>query len=66
MNKLISIGLAISMLFLAACAMVQTDDIKVEAEVDPKANFSGYKTYTWLGSAAILNDPDGRWKPPQL
>ncbi len=66
MNKFISISLVISMLFLGACAMVKTDDIQINAEVDPKANFSGYKTYAWLGSASILNDPEGRWQPPSF
>ncbi|VAX09614.1 hypothetical protein MNBD_GAMMA25-2335 [hydrothermal vent metagenome] len=66
MKKIITISLALSMLILGACAIVKTDDIKISADVDPKANFSGYKTYTWLGSASILNDPDGRWEPPSF
>jgi hypothetical protein len=43
--------------------LVPVKDIKVDAQADPKAKFSGYKTYTWLGTAAILNDPDGKWEP---
>ncbi len=66
MNKFISVMLAISLLLVTACAMVKTDDIQIEADVDPKANFSGYKSYAWLGSAAILNDAEGRWEPPSF
>jgi hypothetical protein len=53
------------MLLFAACATAPTD-IKVSAEADPKVNLSGYKTYAWLVSAKILNDPEGKWEPPQF
>jgi len=66
MNKFISMTIAVSMLFVTACAMVRTDDIQIRAEVDSRVNFSGYKTYAWLGSAAILNDPNGQWEPPSF
>ena len=49
---------------LGGCATELTSDIEVNTESDPKANLSAYKTYTWLGSAGILNDPQGLWKPP--
>ena len=52
-------------LLVAGCASV-TSDIQIETDVDPKANLAGYTTYTWLGSAAILYDPDGKWEPPQF
>jgi len=52
--------------FMAGCATVPKDDIKVETEADPKVNFSGYKTYAWLGSVGIVNDPEGHWEPPQF
>ncbi|MDJ0782003.1 MAG: DUF4136 domain-containing protein [Desulfosarcinaceae bacterium] len=52
------------LLLLAGCASIPTGDIKVEAQADPKVNFSGYKTYDWLGAAAIVNDPYGQWEPP--
>lgn len=48
--------------FIVGCATVPKDDIKIQTEADPKVNFSGYKTYAWLGSIAILNDPQGHWK----
>jgi hypothetical protein len=49
---------------LCGCASVPTKDIQVQAQVDPKARISGYKTYAWLASAAILNDAYGQWEPP--
>jgi hypothetical protein len=54
------------LIFFTGCASVPTADIKVSAQVDPKANFSGYQTYAWLGAAAIVNDPYGQWEPPQF
>ncbi len=56
--------LAVLAFLLNACATSLTSDIEVETESDPKANLAGYKTYNWLGSAGILNDPQGHWKPP--
>jgi hypothetical protein len=54
----------LGVVLIAGCASVPTDDIEVDAQADPKANFSGYRTYAWLGSAAILNDAYGQWEPP--
>jgi hypothetical protein len=53
-------------MFLSGCASAPVKDIRVQAQADPKTNFSGYKTYAWLGAAAILNDPQGQWEPPQF
>jgi len=58
--------LAAALLLLSGCASNVTKDIKVEAETDPKANIAGYSSYTWLGSAAILYDPEGQWEPPEF
>jgi len=55
-----------AMLFIAGCASIVTKDIMVDVEADPKVDFKGYATYTWLGSAAIVYDPDGKWEPPQF
>lgn len=52
--------------FLTGCASFPTDDIEVKTAADPKVNFSGYKTYAWLGSVGIVNDPQGQWEPPQF
>jgi hypothetical protein len=54
------------MLLIAGCATSLTKDIIVDAEADPKTNFSGYSSYSWLGSAAIVYDPEGKWEPPQF
>ncbi len=48
---------------VSGCASSLTKDIQIEAEADPKTDFSGYHTYTWLGSATIVNDPLGQWEP---
>ena len=55
---------AISFVLLSSCTSIPTKDIEFDTEADPKVNFSGYKTYAWLGAAAILNDPYGQWEPP--
>ncbi len=51
---------------LTGCATNITKDIKIDADADPKVNFNGYSTYTWLGSASIVFDSAGRWEPPQF
>ena len=66
MKKIILFLLATSAMLLTACTTVPTDDIKVTAEADPKVNFTGHKTYAWLGSAGILKDPEGKWEPPKF
>ena len=63
-NKLFAIfGI---MLLVAGCASSVTKDIMIDTDIDPKANLKGYSTYTWLGSAAIVYDPEGKWEPPQF
>lgn len=50
---------------LAGCTTTSlTKDIQIDSAADPKVNFSGYKTYAWLGAATIINDPEGQWEPP--
>jgi len=53
-------------ILLSACASSLTKDIKVEQASDPKVNLKAYKTYAWLGSAALLNDPEGKWQPAKF
>ena len=55
-----------SIMMLAACATTPTGDISVDAEADPKARFSGFKTYAWLASAQIVYDPEGQWEPKNV
>ena len=52
MTRLIPVILAA--LLLASCASTPT----VHTDADPSANFSGYRTYTWL------NKPDKQGVPP--
>ncbi len=66
MNKNYVLPFVMVFVLLSGCASVPTKDIQVDAQADPKANFSGYKTYAWLGSAAIVNDAYGQWEPPQF
>ncbi len=64
MRSLFSLpALLIGLLLLSACASSLTRDIEVHTETDPKANLAAYKSYAWLGSAGLLNDPQGLWKP---
>ena len=53
-------------LLLGGCTSGATKDIMVETEADPKADLSGYKSYAWLGSAAIVFDEKGQWEPPEF
>ena len=66
MNKKYKILCFILSMFITGCVSVSTTDIKVDAEADPNADFSDYKTYAWLGSAAIVSDSMGQWEPPPL
>ncbi len=52
------------MFVTASCTSTPTKDINVDVQTDTKTNLSGYKSYTWLGSAAIINDSSGQWEPP--
>jgi Domain of unknown function (DUF4136) len=60
------LALSAVLLLLSGCASSVTKDIMIDAEADPKANFAGYTSYRWLGSAAIVYDPEGQWEPPQF
>jgi hypothetical protein len=64
MNRNYVLLFAAIFMLLAGCASVPTKDIAVDAQANPKANLSCYKTYAWLGAAAIVNDYYGQWEPP--
>ncbi|HIG65934.1 MAG TPA: DUF4136 domain-containing protein [Methyloprofundus sp.] len=64
-KTLYPVTLFILAIFLSACAST-TKDIEVETASDPKVNLQAYKTYAWLGSAEILNDPEGKWQPAKF
>lgn len=59
------IGITILALLLNGCAASLTQDIEIDATADTTTKFSAYKSYTWLGDIAALNDPEGSWQPPK-
>jgi hypothetical protein len=63
-NRVLSLLAAV--LLVSGCATSATKDISVDAEADAKATFSTYKSYSWLGSAAIVYDDAGKWEPPNF
>ena len=63
MKKFIQVVLLLTGV-MTGCATVPTDDITIETEADPKVSFSGYRTYGWLLTLDVLNDPKGTWQPP--
>lgn len=65
MNKRI-LSAIVLVTFIAGCSTFPKDDIQIQSEADPKVNFSGYKTYAWLGAVGIINDPQGQWEPPKF
>ncbi len=63
--KQLVLAFAISLsVLVSGCVTVPVSDIEIATDADPKVNFSAYKSYAWLGSAQILNDPQGKWEPP--
>ena len=60
------VALFILTIILSACASKLTKDIEVETASDPKVNLKAYTKYAWLGSAALLNDPEGKWQPAKF
>ena len=64
--KILNIAvLAFTLVLMSACASV-TSDIIVDAKTAPTVDLNGYKTYAWLGKAALLKDPDKKWQPPKM
>ena len=64
MNRNYALLFIVVIMLFSGCASTPTKDIVISAQADAKANLSGYKTYAWLGSAAIVNDSLGQWEPP--
>lgn len=63
MRQLLRLFALAFFMLLTACSTAPTRDITVDAEADPKAGISGFKTYAWLATAQIVNDPEGQWEP---
>jgi|GEM_PF-1075707 len=67
LRKLQQAILCISLAATAAgCAKPVIQDIKTQAEADPKVRFSAMKTYAWAGGAGLVNDPQKLWTPPEF
>jgi hypothetical protein len=64
--KKIILAMMVMAWFVTGCSSFPKEDIKVESEVDPKANLAGYKSYAWLASVGILVDSEGHWEPPKF
>jgi hypothetical protein len=64
--KLSALILMSVLLVLGGCATTPVSDIEVNAEVSPDYTPSEYKTYAWLATAEIINDPEGNWEPRQF
>lgn len=65
MKKLLSLLLVLSSLLILSCAS-SFKDIKIQAETNPKVDWSKYKTYVWGGSAKLIMDPENRWVSPKV
>lgn len=52
----------VALLFLSGCATL-TKDIDVRTETAPGVALADYKSFAWVASAKIINDPHGNWEP---
>ena len=66
MKKIYPLALLFLAMLISACTSPLTKDIEVEAASDPKVNLSAFSKYAWIGSAAVLNDPEGKWQPAEF
>ncbi len=67
MKKILTALTLVLLFSLSACSTMNSSsnsDMKFETDIDPKANFKGYKSYMWMGAASIVNDPDKAWVAP--
>ena len=61
--------LLLTMLFLliSGCATTSvTGDITVDVNHLQGTDFTAYKTFGWIGSSLIINDPEGKWQLPKF
>lgn len=66
MKSINFIGITLLFILLSGCAKSVTEDIQIDATADTTTSFGHYKSYTWLGDIAALNDPEGTWQPPKM
>jgi hypothetical protein len=65
MNKCRSIIVAVFTTFIiSGCASTTlTEDIDVDAQAATGVDINKFKSYAWVATAQILNDPQGQWEP---
>ncbi len=62
-----AVSVMLMCLLATACASQQlTQDIEVTTRQRPGVDLSRYRTYTWLETSQIVNDPLGQWEPPDF
>jgi len=44
----------------------QFTDIQIDTRANPEVNLGTYRTYAWVGAAAMIVDPDNEWTPSDL
>lgn len=66
MKKINTFLFATIVMLVTGCNNVPIKDMQFDAQADPKTSFSAYKSYAWLGTAAIVNDSFGQWEPPEF
>jgi len=66
MKKINTFLFATIVMLVTGCNSVPIKDMQFDAQADPKTSFSAYKSYAWLGTAAIVNDSFGQWEPPEF
>ena len=65
MNKCHSIIVAVfTACLVSGCASTTlTKDIDVDTQAAPGVDINKFKSYAWIATAQILNDPQGQWEP---
>jgi hypothetical protein len=65
MKKIRSIVVAVLAGFIiSGCASTKlTEDIDVDVQAAPGVDVNAFKSYAWIATAQILNDPQGQWEP---
>ncbi len=64
--RLMMVAVLIGLLVSACASTKLTSDIDVDAQAAPGVDVNKFKSYAWIATAQILNDPQGRWEPPDF
>src|SRR6187551_2762210 len=60
------VALLLSLFVTVGCGSPLTKDIEIKAVADPQVQFSGLRTYAWVGAIGVVNDAVGLWAPKGL